>query len=113
MAPLTDDEVLRSWGNDRIGTDLVHESGGLRVWHLRLAPGETLLPHCHDRPYLWTVLTDGRAISRDGDGRVVDLTYRADDTRHFADLGQRQTFVHDLTNTGTTELVFVTIEFGH
>ena len=113
MEPLTDENLLKAWGNDRIGTDLVHESGGLRVWHLRLAPGETLAAHCHDRPYLWTVLTDGKAISRYGDGRVVEVVYRAGDTRHFPDLGRMDIFVHDLTNTGNTELVFVTVEFGH
>lgn len=83
------------------------------MWHLRLAPGETLAPHCHDRPYLWTVLTDGRATSRYSDGRVIEVVYHAGDTRHFAHLGHKDTFVHDLTNTGETELVFVTIEFGH
>lgn len=112
MSPLTQHEIEQAWSNDRIGTALVHEGGGLRVWHLHLAPGETLAPHCHDRPYLWTVLTDGTAVSRYGDGRVVDVVYRAGDTSHFHDLGKDKAFVHDLTNTGTSDLVFVTIEFG-
>ena len=112
-APLSAAEIEAARDNDRIGTDLVHQGDGLRVWHLRLAPGQTLAAHRHDRPYLWTVLTDGRAQSRRGDGRVIDVTYHAGQTQNFADLSPRTGFIHDLTNTGENELVFVTIEFGH
>ncbi|NVD40238.1 cupin domain-containing protein [Ensifer sp. HO-A22] len=97
--------------NDHIGTQLVLDTEGMRVWHLRLKPGEALAVHRHDRPYFWTVLTDGRARSRYGNGDIVDIAYRAGETRHFGDLTTESAFVHDLTNTGETELVFVTVEF--
>lgn len=109
--PLTREEIETARRNDRIGTELVAETGGMRIWHLRLGPGETLAAHHHDRPYLWTVLTDGHAISRHGDGRVQTVVYSAGDTRHFPDLGPGDDFVHDLTNTGDQDLVFVTLEF--
>lgn len=109
--PLTTAEVAAARGNDRIGTNLVAETDGMRIWHLRLGPGESLPAHRHDRPYFWTVLTDGKARSRYGDGRVVDVTYRKGQTQHFPDLTAEAGFVHDLTNTGTTELLFVTVEF--
>ncbi|SIS91939.1 cupin domain-containing protein [Phaeovulum vinaykumarii] len=109
--PLTGQEVSRARANDRIGTDLVLDTGAMRIWHLRLAPGETLPAHRHDRPYFWTVLTDGKGQSRFDDGRVVDVTYHAGDTKHFDDLKSDNGFVHDLTNTGDDELVFVTVEF--
>ena len=112
MTPLSEKERAAARANDRIGTVLVLDQPGMRIWHLRLQPGESLAPHRHDRPYFWTVLGDGTARSRYGDGRVVDVTYAAGDTRHFPDLTPDTAFVHDLTNTGTTELVFVTVEFG-
>ncbi|MEI2297278.1 hypothetical protein [Ensifer sp. MJa1] len=111
IGPLTERERAEAAINDRIGTELVLEGEGLRVWHLRLKPGETLYPHRHDRPYFWTALTDGTARSRSGDGKVTDVVYRAGDTRHFSDLMPETAFVHDLTNTGDAELVFVTAEF--
>ncbi|MCY1293410.1 hypothetical protein D9M70_426690 [compost metagenome] len=40
------------------------------------------------------------------------MVYRAGDTRHFSDLTPETAFVHDLTNTGDAELVFVTAEFS-
>lgn len=97
---------------DRIGTDLVLAENGLQIWHIRLAPGETLPAHRHDRPYFWTVLTDGKARSRYGNGEVLDVVYQAGDTRYFPDLSLKAAFVHDLTNTGDAELVFVTAVLG-
>lgn len=111
MQPLSRAEIAAATANDRIGTDLVAEAGGMRIWHLRLKPGETLAAHRHDRPYLWTVLSDGEAVSRYGDGRVESVTYHAGQTRHFPHLAADRDFVHDLTNTGEAELVFVTVEF--
>ncbi|MCB1456430.1 MAG: cupin domain-containing protein [Nitratireductor sp.] len=110
--PLTDREIAQARTNDRIGTDLVLDTGAMRIWHLRLAPGQTLPAHRHDRPYFWTVLTDGKGRSRFGDGHIADITYRAGDTKHFDDLKSCNGFVHDLTNTGEDELVFVTVEFN-
>ena len=111
-APLTDREIVQARANDRIGTDLVLDTGAMRIWHLRLAPGEILPAHRHDRPYFWTVLTDGEGQSRFGDGRIADIAYRAGDTKHFDDLHPGKSFVHDLTNIGEDELVFVTVEFN-
>lgn len=108
--PLTADEVAAAVTNGRIGTDLFSEEAGMRVWHLHIPPGATLPAHRHYRPYFWTVLTNGRGRSRDGNGRVVEVAYRAGETRHFPDHRRDRSFVHDLTNTGETELIFVTVE---
>ena len=112
IAPLTDREIAQARANDRIGTDLVLDTGAMRIWHLRLAPGEILPAHRHDRPYFWTVLTDGEGQSRFGDGRIADIAYRAGDTKHFDHLSSESSFVHDLTNIGDDELVFITVEFN-
>ena len=110
---LTAQDISKACMNDRIGTDLVLETQAMRIWHLRIAPGETLAAHRHDRPYFWTVLTDGQGRARFGDGRIIDITYRIGDTKNFNDLDPDKNFVHDLTNTGEAELVFVTVEFNH
>ncbi|MBL6432348.1 MAG: hypothetical protein HPM95_19790 [Alphaproteobacteria bacterium] len=39
------------------------------------------------------------------------MSYRAGDTCHHPTLSPDTAFVHDLTNIGLAELVFVTIEF--
>ena len=109
--PETAADFTANQASRRIGTALVLETETMLVWHLRLAPGERLGFHRHDRPYFWSIVTDGRARSRYDDGRVADRTYAAGDTSHFPDLAPETAFVHDIENIGDSELVFVTVEF--
>ena len=44
------------------------------------------------------------------DGSVVEATYAAGDTRHFA-YGTGEYKIHDLENVGDTDLWFTTVEF--
>ncbi len=108
---LTSKEIQAGWQNDNIGTERVLFTDDMTIWHLRLDPGDTIAAHRHDRPYFWTVLTDGTGLSRFDDGREIAITYQAGDTQHFPDLTPKTGFVHDLTNSGDTPLVFVTVEF--
>lgn len=106
-SPLFPDAI----NNDRIGTDLVLETQQMRVWQIHLEPGATLRAHRHDRPYFWTVLTAGKARSRYMDGNVVDIVYQRGESKYFPELSADNLFVHDITNTGNTPLMFVTVEF--
>lgn len=111
VAALSPAEIREGRANDRIGTHLLLEEAGMRVWRLTLAPGETVPAHRHDHPYFWTALTAGKGRSRYADGRIVEHDYAADETRNFPNLSPDDAFVHDLTNIGATPLVFVTVEF--
>lgn len=108
---LSPEETLAGWLNGNIGTERVLTTDDMTVWHLQLDPGVTIAPHRHDRPYFWTVLTDGKGLSRFDDGREVAITYKAGDTQYFPDLTAETGFVHDLTNSEDTPLIFVTVEF--
>jgi len=114
--------ALNGWPEDRarefrkneysgaVGQELVSESERVRVWSLRLKPGQRIGFHRHVLDYFWTVLTDGQARSFFGDGRVTETTYLAGDTQHMS-FGIGDSMVHDLENIGETELVFTTVEF--
>ena len=108
---LTAKQILLGRSNNQIGTQLVKDTGSMRVWHLRLALGQTIAPHRHDRPYFWTALTAGKGLSCFDDGSDVQVVYKAGDTKYFPDLTSETSFVHDLTNIGDSDLVFVTVEF--
>jgi hypothetical protein len=96
--------------NGCVGHVLVSETSRVRVWSLRLRPGERIGFHRHVLDYFWTAVTAGRATSRHHDGRLAVSTYAAGTTKHLA-FGPGEFMVHDLTNTGDTELVFTTVEF--
>jgi beta-alanine degradation protein BauB len=86
------------------------ETERVRVWEIRLAPGERIGFHRHVLDYFWTAVTPGRARSHTEDGSIVEAVYAAGDTRHFA-YGTSEYKIHDLENIGDADLWFTTVEF--
>ncbi len=103
-------ELEDSRANGRVGQKLVSETDKVRVWHLSLDPGQRFGFHCHVLNYFWTALNPGHARSHYSDGRIVEVSYAAGDTRHFT-FDQGDGMQHDLENIGETPLQFVTVEF--
>jgi hypothetical protein len=96
--------------NGNIGTRLLSETNRVRVWEIRLPPGERIGFHRHVLDYFWTAVTPGRARLYKQDGSVVEATYAAGETRHFT-YGRDEYVIHDLENVGDTDLCFTTVEF--
>ena len=96
--------------NGRVGTRLLSETDRVRVWEIRLAPGERIGFHRHVLDYFWTAVTPGRARLHTEDGSAVEAVYAAGDTRHFA-FGRGEYKIHDLENIGDADLCFTTVEF--
>src|SRR6185503_5469689 len=80
------DEFEKNQSNGCVGTKLLSETERVRVWEIRLKPGERIGFHRHVLDYFWTAVTAGRGRSRMQDGTTVE-------------------------NTGEAELVFTTVEF--
>ena len=53
----------------QVGTRLLFENERVRVWDLRLAPGESTPLHCHLSDYLYVVIGDGSLQTVHADGR--------------------------------------------
>ncbi len=76
--------------NGAVGRQLVSESERVRVWSLTLQPGERIGFHRHVLDCFWTMLTDGKALSRYGDGRRAETPLPIDDgLRHQGARGRR------------------------
>jgi hypothetical protein len=96
--------------NGCVGQRLLSESDRVRVWQIRLKPGERFGFHRHVLDYFWSCLNAGRARAHLDDGTTVEHTYTAGETRHESHAAGHHK-VHDLENIGDTELVFTTVEF--
>src|SRR4051794_16998237 len=94
--------------NPRVGTKLLSVTGRVRVWEIRLQPGERIGFHRHVLDYFWTAVTAGKAISHQEDGATVEAEYEAGQTSHQS-YGPGEYKVHDLENVGQAELVFTTV----
>jgi beta-alanine degradation protein BauB len=96
--------------NPCVGTTLLSEDERVRVWIIRLKPGERIGFHRHVLDYFWTSVSGGRGRQHLMDGSTVEYTYKPGETRHETyPAGQFK--VHDLENLGDKEMVFMTIEF--
>ena len=54
---------------------LVSESERVRVWMIKLAPGERFGFHRHVLDYFWTCVTGGRGRQHVHDGTTVEYSY--------------------------------------
>jgi mannose-6-phosphate isomerase-like protein (cupin superfamily) len=104
------EDFIRNQLNPCVGTELLSENERVRVWRVQVAPGERLPFHRHVLDYFWCAITSGQARSHLQDGRIVDIPVTAGQVVHSR-YGAGEYKLHDLVNTGTTELIFTTVEF--
>jgi hypothetical protein len=95
--------------NYNVGGQLLLEDDDIKVWEIRLAAGERLGAHRHVLDYFWTALTDGASVQHTDDGTTRSVSYRRGDTRRFT-FRDGEYLLHDLCNTGSDELAFITVE---
>jgi len=96
--------------NGCVGSELVFETDQVRVWTIRLQPGQRFGFHRHVLNYFWTAITPCRGRQHLMDGTTVEYTYAPGETRHES-YGTGEFKVHDLENIGDGEMVFMTVEF--
>ena len=96
--------------NGCVGQRLLSENERVRVWEIRLKPGERFGFHRHVLDYFWTAVMPGRARAYVSDGTTVEHSYTAGETRHETH-ARGHYKVHDLANIGDSELIFTTVEF--
>jgi quercetin dioxygenase-like cupin family protein len=110
MAPELRKDFAEHAGDARVGNELIFETPRVRVWSIRLKPGERLGFHTHVLDYFWTSVTGGHGRSHFNDGRVEDITYKPGDVKQRT-FKEGELMVHDLENVGDTDLLFTTVEF--
>ena len=95
--------------NGCVGTELLSETEKTRVWMIRLKPGERVGFHRHVLNYFWTSVNGGRGKQHLMDGTTVEYSYYPGETRHET-YGLGEFKVHDLTNLGDQDMIFMTVE---
>ena len=95
--------------NGCVGSELLSETDRLRVWTIRLKPGERIGFHRHVLNYFWTAVNGGRGRQHLMDGTTVEYSYYPGETRHET-YGAGEFKVHDLENLGDQDMIFMTVE---
>ena len=103
------DELAIALHNRAVGTSRLFENDRVRVWEVRLAPGERTPFHAHTVRYFWTCVDAGVGRQRYADGTMKLLRYAVGDTL-YSEHSPEAPMLHDLENAGETPLRFVTVE---
>jgi beta-alanine degradation protein BauB len=103
------EELDAAPGNLDVGTHLWFENDRIRVWEVRLQPGERGPFHAHTRRYFWTVVDGGIGRQRTADGTVITREYHVGDT-NYSEHSAGEPMVHDFENAGDRPIRFVTVE---
>ena len=102
-------ELSSAPDNREIGSSVLFENDRVRVWEVRLQPGERGAFHLHDRNYFWTVVDGGIGKQRSPDGTYKLRRYDTGDTS-FQDNTPEDSLIHDFENAGDAEIRFITVE---
>jgi ketosteroid isomerase-like protein len=103
------EEFARHSHDGHVGSRLLFETNRVRVWEIRLAPGQRLHAHRHVLDYFWIATTAGRSRQHTSDGTTRDVVYNPGDSKYLT-FNRGEYLLHDLNNIGNTELVFTTVE---
>jgi hypothetical protein len=102
-------ELEAASGNLEVGTHMWFENEAIRVWEIRLDPGDRSPFHAHTHRYFWTVVDGGIARQHMPDGTVFTHEYHVGDTEYGV-YSPESPGIHDLENVGETVLRFTTVE---
>jgi quercetin dioxygenase-like cupin family protein len=103
------EELKNAPANLDVGTRLWFENQAIRVWEVRLKPGERGPFHAHTRRYFWTVVDGGIGRQRTADGAMITREYNVGDT-NYSEHSPDDPTIHDFENAGETDIRFVTVE---
>jgi hypothetical protein len=84
-----------------VGSTLLFENDRVRVWDLRLAPGESTGLHAHHCDYFYVVIGDGELEAINPDGSVLHRGTMRDGEVHYRAIDD-QPAVHEAFNIGAT-----------
>ena len=102
-------ELEAATTNKELGTSVWFENRRIRVWEVKLEPGERGAFHSHTTNYFWTVVEGSRGLQRFSDGSYVIRDYVEGETKYLEHTPETA-LIHDLENVGDSTLRFVTVE---
>lgn len=91
-----------------VGTKLLFENDRVRVWDLRLAPGEAIGLHRHTNDYVTVAIGGGKMQGFNPDGSPRPPQLRADGHVSFLPVDGEE--IHGATNIGETPWRNIVVE---
>ena len=102
-------ELEQGPANPAIGTTLWFENDHVRIWEVRLEPGQRAPFHNHGQTYFWTCIDPGKGFQRYPDGTAEAFDFGLGETV-FHEIAPDDPMLHDLENRDDHVLRFVAVE---
>ncbi|WP_108246990.1 hypothetical protein [Muricauda brasiliensis] len=103
------DELLHQQIKESLSNRLIFEDESIKLWDLRLLPGERLNFRRHNTNYGWVCTTGGLLITRYGNGKIDMVKLNQGDTEYFENRGKN--YINDLENIGEDMVVINILEY--
>lgn len=84
----------------QVGTKLLFENDRVRVWDMKLAPGQSSTRHTHESDYLFVHLTNS-TLTLNQDGKPPETNTEPVGFVQYTEVGPG--IVHSITNVGSGE----------
>jgi quercetin dioxygenase-like cupin family protein len=94
--------------SSEVGTRLLFENDRVRVWDLRLEPGESTGQHRHEADYLYIVIGDGELQTVYANGTSDPPRQMKDGDVRFREVSEKSS--HEAVNTGKTPWRNIVVE---
>ena len=92
-----------------VGSRILFENDRVRVWDLRLAPGESTGVHAHHCDYFYVVIGDGELNAINPDGSTLHCGTMRDGDVHYRAI-DGEPAVHEAINAGKQEWRNIIVE---
>jgi hypothetical protein len=100
---------LKGDPSTNVGTRLLLENDRVKVWEIKLEPGERAPFHRHTHTYFFVCAEPGRVRTRFPNGFYVDADAEAGEFAYM-DHTEAEPGIHDLENIGDTTIRYTTVE---
>jgi quercetin dioxygenase-like cupin family protein len=94
--------------NAEVGSELWFENDYVRIWEVRIEPGERTPFHAHSLDYFWVCVDPSRALVQFVDGTSRTFDYKVGEV-DFLELPEPA--IHSVENVGESVLRSVAVEF--
>jgi quercetin dioxygenase-like cupin family protein len=94
--------------SENVGNRLLFENDRVRVWDLRIEPGQSTGLHRHATDYFYVVIGDGSLQGIRADGEAKPVQHMSDGEVHFRTIEGED--VHEAVNVGKTPWRNIVVE---
>lgn len=103
------EELFHQEISPSLGRQLVFENENIKLWDIRLLPGERMPFRKHMTNFSWVCITGGLTLTRSGNGKISMVKINPGDSEYCEFEGKNH--IYDLENIGESPVLINILEY--